>query len=71
MTKPEFIELASKRYDDLQSLNKLDNFYDYEKEFTDIMRSLGKEILEANLGLIPTNPKKKNFTQHLGQRHNK
>ncbi len=33
MIRKEFHALADKRYDELQALNKLDNFYDYEKEF--------------------------------------
>lgn len=32
MTREEFHELADKRYNELQSLNKINNFYDYEKE---------------------------------------
>ena len=66
MTKAAYLEIASQHYDELQSLHEIDNLYDYEKSFTDIMRNLGKEILEANLGIVPTNAKK-NFTQHLGQ----
>jgi hypothetical protein len=31
MTRAEFLQLADKRYDELQLLNKIDNFYDYEK----------------------------------------
>jgi frataxin-like iron-binding protein CyaY len=36
MTREEFHRLADKRYDELQELNKLDNFYDYEKQFVGI-----------------------------------
>ncbi|MDI9366150.1 MAG: hypothetical protein QM541_14430 [Flavobacterium sp.] len=62
MTKTEFLEIFSKRYDELQSLNKLDNFYDYEKEINNIMRTLSKEILEKNLGVVPPHPPKKPYS---------
>ena len=59
MTKEEFLALASSKYDSLRDLNKLDNFYDYEKELVDIIRDLGSSVMELNLGKAPTNPKKK------------
>jgi hypothetical protein len=38
MTREEFHQLSDKRYNDLQALNKIDNFYDYEKEFEQIWK---------------------------------
>ena len=32
MTKEAFITAAVNRYEKLQDLNKIDNFYDYEKK---------------------------------------
>ncbi len=63
MTKEEYMAIVAKRYDELQALNKIDNFYDYENEFAIIMKDIGKEILEKNLGELPTNRRKKK--QHL------
>lgn len=59
MTREEFHELADKRYDELQALNKIDNFYDYEKEFVSIWRGLGREVLENNLGSQSADHRKK------------
>lgn len=59
MTKEEFLALAEQRYDALQKLNKLDNFYDYEKLFVELWRDLGREVLEKNIGDVPTNRRKK------------
>lgn len=59
MTKEEFLALAEARYDALQKLNKLDSFYDYEKIFVELWRDLGREVLEKNLGPVPTNRRKK------------
>lgn len=33
MTKQEYLEAAALRYNELQSLNKITDFYDYETEF--------------------------------------
>jgi len=59
MTKEEFLELASSKYDSIKNLNKLDNFYDYELGLSDLMKELSLSVLEKNLGEIPSNPKKK------------
>jgi hypothetical protein len=59
MTKDEFLHLAGNRYDELQALNKIDNFYDYEKGFVGIWQSLGRSVLEKNLGAVPKDKRKK------------
>lgn len=59
MTKAEYLEAAAKRYDELQALNKIDNFYDYEKEFVSIWQDLGREVLENNLGELVKDKRKK------------
>jgi len=60
MTREEFLAIANKRYDELQALNKIDNFYDYEKEFAEMMKELSNEVLEKNLSDVPVNRRKKN-----------
>ncbi len=64
MTKEAFLAVAAQRYDDLQSLNKLDNFYDYEKEFVSLWKELGREVLEKNLGELPRDKRKKKDAHH-------
>jgi hypothetical protein len=59
MTKAEFLVAAEARYDELQSLNKLDNFYDYEVEFVKIWQDLGREVLEKNIGTQSNDKRKK------------
>jgi hypothetical protein len=59
MTKEELLAKVSARYDELQALNKLDNFYDYEKGFEDIWLELGRSVLEANIGRTPQDRRKK------------
>jgi hypothetical protein len=59
MTKEELIAKVSARYDELQALNKLDDFYDYEKGFEDIWLELGRSVLEANIGTSPQDRRKK------------
>ena len=36
MTKEEYLSIAASKYEELQSLKKIDTFYDYEKEFEKI-----------------------------------
>ena len=59
MTREEYLELCSKRYDELKALNKVDNFYDYESEFATIMKDLGKEVLQKQLSDLPADRRKK------------
>jgi hypothetical protein len=70
MTKEEYLALAAQRYDELQSLNKLDNFYDYEKQFVSIWKDLGREVLEKNIGELPRDKrKKKDVDNDCGAHH--
>ena len=64
MTKEEFLVLAAQRYDALQSLNQLDNFYDYEKEFVSLWKDLGREVLEKNIGELPRGQAEKKDADH-------
>ena len=59
MTKDEFLAIAGQRYEALQALNKLDNFYDYEKEFVSILNDLGRELLQKNIGELPADKREK------------
>lgn len=70
MTKEEFVAISSARYDELQSLNKLDNFYDYEKEFVNIWQDLGRSVLEKNLGTLSKDKRKKK-PHDIGNNNNK
>ena len=70
MTKKEFLKLAANRYDSLQALNKLDNFYDYEKEFVGIWKDLGQQVLETNIGNV-LNDRRKKKLHYSGTDRNK
>jgi hypothetical protein len=65
MTKEEYLALASDKYDDLQALNKIDNFYDYEKKFEEILNDLGRTLLEKNLSELSADRRKKKHSQNL------
>ena len=60
MTKEEYLALAGERYDALAALNKIDNFYDYEKEFDRIWQDFGNTVMEHNIGPVPQDRRKKN-----------
>jgi hypothetical protein len=66
MTKEEYLLAAAARYDELQALNKLNNFYDYEVEFVKIWQGLGREVLEKNIGGLPVDKRKKKKPHDAG-----
>ena len=51
--------MVSERYDQLQALNKVNDFYDYEKEFESIWKELGRSGLEKNIRESPVDRRKK------------
>ena len=59
MTKQEYLEAAEKRYDELQQLNLITDFYDYETEFVKIWQGLGREVLEKNISKLENDKRKK------------
>lgn len=65
MTEASFIALAQKRYQELQALNKIDSFYDYEKEFDKIWQDLGRAVLEANVSEVPADRRKKKHLPNM------
>ncbi len=65
MFREEYLSLCSRRYDELQTLNKLDNFYDYESEFATIMKDLSKDVLEKHLSELPADRRKKKHSHNL------
>lgn len=70
MTEDDFLKLAQKKYQKLQSLQGIDNFYDYEKSFDLIWQELGREVLESSLGEVSSDRrKKKNFNQIWEDKH--
>lgn len=59
MTEAEFIEIARKRYQQIESLSEKESFYEYEKAFELIMLEMSGEILEKSLGELPKDTRKK------------
>ena len=66
MTKEEYLEICSKRYDELKALNKIDNFYDYESDFIKLWAKMGREVLEKNISTLPGDRRKKNSNRFRG-----
>lgn len=64
MTKEEYLAIAAERYEELQALNKIDNFYDYEKEFDKIINKLSRRVLEKNISEVPADRRKKKHSRN-------
>lgn len=60
MTKEQLAEAVSAHYDELNALNKIDNFYDYESDFIKLWSKMGREILEKNISTPSVDRRKKN-----------
>ena len=65
MTKEEYLAIASEKYDELQALNKIDNFYDYEKEFEKLLKELGRMLFEKNISELSADRRKKKHSRNL------
>ena len=59
MTKEQYLKLAEKKWEELNDLKKVDNFYDYEKAFDRIWVELGKEVLEKGISEVGKDRRKK------------
>jgi hypothetical protein len=66
MNREELVKLIIKELPELQNLSEDQGFYEYEKAFDTIMTELSRQILEANIGQVPTNHQKKTlYKQNL------
>lgn len=59
MTKEEFLTIATEKYEKLQEINQINDFYHYEKAFEGIWNEFGRESLEKNISEVPKNHQKK------------
>ena len=62
MTKEQLIASVSAHYDELDALNKINNFYDYESDFIKLWAKMGREVLEKNISTVPGDRRKKTLT---------
>lgn len=69
MTKEQLLEAISSHYDELNALNKIDNFYDYENDFIKLWAKMGREVLEKNISDLPGDRRKKNSNSFRGSNH--
>ena len=66
MTKEQLIASVSAYYDELDALNKINNFYDYESDFIKLWAKMGREVLEKNISTLPGDRRKKNSDRFRG-----
>lgn len=63
MTKEEYLQLAADRWPELEALEAKGDFYAYEKRFAEIMKELELAVLQAHIGKVPENYRKKSQSQ--------
>ena len=69
MTKEQLVEAITAHYDELNALNKIDNFYDYEGDFIKLWAKMGREVLEKNISTLSKDRRKKNSNRFWGADH--
>ena len=69
MTKEQFVASVTAHYDELNALNKIDNFYDYESDFIKLWAKMGREVLEKNISILPGDRRKKNSNRFWASDH--
>lgn len=66
MTKEEFLELASKKWDSLQTEKQTsNNLYEYEKNFDKLWVEFGRLSFEGSLGKVSSDRRKKKVFKSL------
>ena len=59
MNEEEFVALARQRYQQIQDLQTVDSFYEYEQAFDHIWTELGKQVLQQAISHPPAARRKK------------
>ena len=66
MTKEAYLLLAEAKWQELEQLQSVGDFYNYEKRFAEIWVDLGRAVLESSIGEIPNDRRKKKSKPDLG-----
>ncbi len=67
MTKQEFLTLCEEKYPQVEKLNEIKDFYEYEKQFEKIMTDLSRTVLENNISKVPADRRKKKPSAGMGK----
>ncbi len=67
MTKQEFLTLCEEKYPEVEKLNEIKDFYEYEKQFEKIMTELSRTLLQSNVSQVPADRRKKKLSVGLGK----
>jgi hypothetical protein len=59
MTEQEFLSLAKAKYTEISELKEQPTLLDYEQGFVDIWQELGRQIIQADLGGVSKDRRKK------------
>lgn len=67
MTKEAYLLLAEAKWQELEQLQSVGDFYNYEKRFAEIWVDLGRAVLESSIGEIPNDRRKKKVQTRFGR----
>lgn len=67
MTKQEFLTLCEEKFPEVEKLNEIKDFYEYEKQFEKIMTELSRTVLQKNISETPADRRKKKHSADMGK----
>jgi hypothetical protein len=59
MTEQQFLDLCKSRYPAILKLKELNDFYEYEKQYAEIMQDLNRAVFEGSISKLPADRRKK------------
>jgi hypothetical protein len=59
MTEAEFMELARKKWAELQKVKDSKSLYELEERFDEVVGDMNRQLLESVLGEVPKDHRKK------------
>jgi hypothetical protein len=65
MSEEEFLAIARKRYEEVNTLHDGMSFYDFEKRLSEIMDEMTRDLLEGKIGKVPADRRKKKHSANL------
>ena len=59
MTEQEYLAICKSQYAEITKLKEVTDFYQYEKQFSDIMQDLNRRVFENSISTFSTDRRKK------------
>jgi hypothetical protein len=68
MTEAEFVELARRKWAELEQVKESKTLYELEERFDQVVSDMNRQMLESVLGQVPKDQRKKKPTHQVRPR---